>query len=112
MSTILSLGLVRGVISNVIGVVLGMGLTALIRVLMGLPAWESEPLTVVGAIVGGIAFMIGAGAFSDWFKWVKGQETPLHHGPPEGKPASGRSLAANRRFGGVCAPSRPRGSRG
>ena len=95
MSTILSLGLVRGVIANVIGVVLGMGLTALIRVVLGLPAWEAEPMIVVGAIVGGIAFMIGAGAFSDWFKWVKGQETPLHHGPPEGVPTWSRYLSVD-----------------
>jgi cytochrome c oxidase subunit 1 len=95
MSTILSLGLVRGLIANVIGVALGMGFTALVRVLLGLPAWEPEPLIVVGAIVGGIAFMIGAGAFSDWFKWVRGQATPLHHEPPEGKSAWSRYLSVD-----------------
>jgi cytochrome c oxidase subunit 1 len=95
MSTILSLGLVRGLIANVIGVVLGMGFTALVRALLGLPAWEPEPMIVVGAIVGGIAFMIGAGAFSDWFKWVRGQATPLHHGPPEGKSAWSRYLSVD-----------------
>jgi cytochrome c oxidase subunit 1 len=87
MSTILSLGLVRGVIAQVIGTALGMGLTAVIRALLGVPAWKAEPVTVVGAIVGGIAFLIGAGVFSDWFKWARGQETPLHHGPPADKPA-------------------------
>ena len=69
---------------------LGMGLTAVIRVLLGLPAWKAEPLTVVGAIVGGIAFLIGVGAVTDWFKWARGQETPLHHGPPADKPACSR----------------------
>jgi len=87
MSTILSLGLVRGILAQIIGTALGMGLTAVIRVLLGVPAWNAEPVTVVGAIVGGIAFLIGAGAVSDWFKWARGQETPLHHGPPADKPA-------------------------
>jgi cytochrome c oxidase subunit 1 len=87
MRTILSLGLVRGIIAQIIGTALGMGLTAVIRVLLGLPAWKAEPLTVVGAIVGGIAFLIGVGAVTDWFKWARGQETPLHHGPPADKPA-------------------------
>ena len=87
MGIILSLGLVRGIIAQIIGTVLGMGFTALMRVLLGLPAWKAEPLTVVGAIVGGIAFLIGAGAMSDWFKWTRGQETVMRHGPPEDKPA-------------------------
>jgi cytochrome c oxidase subunit 1 len=87
MRTILSLGLVRGITAQIIGTALGMGLTAVIRVLLGLPAWKAEPLTVVGAIVGGIAFLIGVGAVTDWFKWARGQETPLHHGPPADKPA-------------------------
>jgi cytochrome c oxidase subunit 1 len=87
MRTIFSLGLVRGIIAQIIGTALGMGLTAVIRALQGLPAWKAEPLTVVGAIVGGIAFLIGAGAVTDWFKAARGQETPLHHGPPADKPA-------------------------
>jgi cytochrome c oxidase subunit 1 len=95
MRMILSLGLVRGLIANAIGVVLGMGLTALARVLVGLPAWEAEPLIVVGAIVGGIAFLIGAGTVSDWFKWARGQETPLHHGPPADKPAWARYFSVD-----------------
>ena len=85
--TVLSLGLVRGVISQILGTALGMALVVVIRVLMGLPAWEPEPATVVGVIIGAIAFMVGVGSMSDWFRWARGEETPLHHGPPAGKPA-------------------------
>ena len=82
-----SLGLIRGIIGQLIGTVLGMGLTMVIRPLMGLPLWEAEPIIVVGALVGSVGFLIGVGALTDWFKWVKGQETPMHHGPPPDKPA-------------------------
>jgi cytochrome c oxidase subunit 1 len=38
-------------------------------------------------MVGTIAFLVGVGSLRDWFKWARGQETPMHHGPPPGKPA-------------------------
>jgi cytochrome c oxidase subunit 1 len=86
--TVLSLGIVRGIIGQLVGTALGMGITVVIRLLIGLPAWKAEPVTVVGALVGAIGFMIGVGALVDWFKWMKGgEETPLHHGPPADKPA-------------------------
>ncbi len=85
--TILSLGLIRGIIGQIIGTALGMILVTVVRMLMGLPAWKAEPATVVGGLIGGVGFMIGVGALADWFKWVKGEKTPMHHGPPEGKPA-------------------------
>ncbi|MCP4422668.1 MAG: cytochrome c oxidase subunit I [Chloroflexi bacterium] len=85
--TILSLGLIRGIIGQIVGTALGMGIVTLIRVLMGLPAWKAEPAVVVGSLLGGITFMIGVGAFDDWFKWMNGEDAPMHHGPPERKPA-------------------------
>jgi cytochrome c oxidase subunit 1 len=57
------------------------------RLVLGVDPLKLEPVVVVGAMVGIIAFLVGAGSFSDWFKWAKGVETPMHHGPPEGKPA-------------------------
>ncbi|MBT3336295.1 MAG: cytochrome C oxidase subunit I [Anaerolineae bacterium] len=75
----LTLGLVRGIIFQVVGALLGMGFTMLIRILIGLPAWNAEPVWVSGMFVGVIAFLIGVGAFSDWFKWAKGEETSDHH---------------------------------
>jgi cytochrome c oxidase subunit 1 len=62
-------------------------LVILMRALMGLdPVWGQEPVFVVGAIFGIIGFLAGVGAMDDWFKWMDGQETPMHHGPPPGKP--------------------------
>ncbi|MCP4139493.1 MAG: cytochrome c oxidase subunit I [Chloroflexi bacterium] len=74
----LSLGLVRGIVFQVIGSLAGMGFVMLIRLLMGLPAWNAEPVWVGGTFVGVFTFLIGVGAFSDWFKWAKGEETSDH----------------------------------
>jgi cytochrome c oxidase subunit 1 len=87
MSTVFSLGLVRGLIAQIIGTGLGIGLTVVVRLLLGYSAWKSEPIVVVGGLFGAIAFLIGVGAFRDWFQWARGRETPFHHGPPEGKPS-------------------------
>jgi cytochrome c oxidase subunit 1 len=84
--TILSLGLVRGIIAQVVGTALGIALVVVVRLLMGLDAWAPEPVVVVGGMLGTIAFLVGAGSMNDWFKWTQGKETPMHHGPPEGKP--------------------------
>jgi len=85
--TVLSLGLVRGLVAQILGTALGMGLVMIVRLLLGLDVWEPEPVTVVGCMTGVIAFLIGAGSFKDWFRWTQGEETPMHHGPPPGKPA-------------------------
>ncbi len=88
--TVLSLGLVRGIAGQIVGTGLGIAIVVVVRLLTGLPAWKGEPALVVGAMVGVIGFMIGSGTMSDWFKWTKGEETPLHHGAPAGKPAWSR----------------------
>jgi cytochrome c oxidase subunit I len=85
--TVLSLGIVRGLAAQIVGTALGMGLVVLVRVLMGLHAWEAEPATVVGAMLGTIFFMIGVGSMNDWFRWARGEATPIHHGAPEGRPS-------------------------
>ncbi len=80
-----SLGLIRGIIGQVIGTLIGMGLVYLVRLASGLqPAWAPEPAWVVGALVGTVGFLLGVGALTDWIKWAKGEETPMHHGAPEG----------------------------
>jgi cytochrome c oxidase subunit 1 len=74
-----------------------------IRALLGLNPLEPEPVMVVGAMVGVVAFLIGAGSFSDWVKWIRGVETPMHHGPPADKPAWTRyfSVDYNHRVIGI-----------
>ena len=88
MQTFFSLGLVRGLIGQIVGTALGIALVTFLRAVVGKePVWSAEPAVSFGALVGVAGFMIGVGAVTDWMKWMKGEETPFHHGPPEGKPA-------------------------
>lgn len=70
-----SLGIVKGLIGQVIGSLVGAGLLTGIRALMNL-GWKAEPAYVLAAVFGILGFMIGIGGFRDWFKWAKGEETP------------------------------------
>jgi cytochrome c oxidase subunit 1 len=70
------LSLFRGLGYMVIGVLVGALITILIRLLMGLPAWNAEPVLVAGAVLGSVAFMFGTGVLDDWLKWAKGIDTP------------------------------------
>jgi cytochrome c oxidase subunit I len=74
----LKTGLVRGIIAQIVGTLLGMGFTMGIRAMEGKPAWDAEPVSVVGAIVGAVAFMFGVGVLSDWVKWARGIPTKDH----------------------------------
>jgi cytochrome c oxidase subunit I len=78
MKKILSLGLVRGVIWQVIGTGVGILVVVLVRLLMRLPAWKAEPAVVVGALFGALFFLYGTGVLDDWIKWAAGEETPEH----------------------------------
>lgn len=86
--TLWSLGLVRGLVGQVVGFVTGMLLVMAARLALGMdPVWSQEPALVGGIVLGAISFLIGVGALSDWFKWMRGIPTPLHHGPPPGQPS-------------------------
>lgn len=88
MKKILSLGLVRGLIWQVVGTLAGALLVTAIRALMGLDPWGnflfSEAAWVVGGLTGVIAFVAGVGALTDWFQWALGKETPEHREDPPG----------------------------
>jgi cytochrome c oxidase subunit 1 len=75
MKKIYSIGLVRGLIWQVVGTAVGFGLMQALRAILGLRSW-AEPAWVLGGIVGAISFMVGIGAFTDWFRWARGEETP------------------------------------
>jgi cytochrome c oxidase subunit 1 len=81
----LKLSLVRGLAGQFVGTIVGVLIVIIIRVLMGLPAWNAEPVLVGGAIVGVMTFMYATGIMNDWIKWAKGIETPEishdDHGP-------------------------------
>ena len=85
--SLMSLGLVRGLIGQLLGTLAGMALAIVVRALLGMPALKTEPVLVTGLAFGIAGFMIGVGAVTDWVKWMKGEATPFHHGPPQGKPA-------------------------
>ena len=78
-----SISMVRGLGGMFAGTLVGLVFTIIVRVLMGMPAWNAQPAWVVAAVFGVAGFMIGTGVMSDWFKWAKGEETPDH---PEGNP--------------------------
>jgi len=77
---VLSLGLIRGLIAQVLGTGLGMLFVMLIRLILGLPAWKAEPVWVGGAFIGVITFMVAAGTLTDWYKWALGEKTSEDHG--------------------------------
>jgi cytochrome c oxidase subunit 1 len=95
MRTILSLGLIRGLAAQIVGTAFGMGLMLLLRSMQGKATGIGEPVIVVGALIGAVGFLIGVGVFQDWVRWVRGQETPMHHGPPQGRPAWTRYLSVD-----------------
>ena len=70
------LSLIRGLVFMVFGALVGILITILIRLLMGLPAWNAEPVLVAGAVLGSMTFMFGTGVLNDWFKWARGEDTP------------------------------------
>ena len=62
--TVLSLGLVRGVVAQIVGTLLGVALVAAIRLLMGSDPLAPEPMVVVGGMVGILTFLIGVGGIT------------------------------------------------
>ncbi|GAP15186.1 heme/copper-type cytochrome/quinol oxidases, subunit 1 [Longilinea arvoryzae] len=74
MKKVLSIGLVRGVLGQILGTAAGIGLMTAIRTAMGL-GWKAEPAAVLGAFFGVFGFLIAVGVVTDWWKWAKGEET-------------------------------------
>ncbi|MGL4648727.1 MAG: cbb3-type cytochrome c oxidase subunit I, partial [Caldilineaceae bacterium] len=80
--SLMSIGLVRGLVGQFAGTLLGFAVVLLVRALMGRdPVWSPEPAWVAGAIFGAMGFLIAIGAMDDWMKWWRGIETPFVHGP-------------------------------
>jgi cytochrome c oxidase subunit 1 len=75
MRTMLSLGIIKGLIAGLVGAGFGMGITMLLRLASGLPAWDPGPVVVVGIVVGVISYLVVLGVFNFWFRWAfKGQQ--------------------------------------
>ena len=82
--------LMRGLLWQLIGWIVGALFVTCIRVLMGLNAFVTgqyfftEPAWVFGALVGALSYVASTGAMTDWFKWAKGEEVPEHREDPPG----------------------------
>lgn len=73
MKNFISTGIVKGFLYQIIGSFVGAGILGGIRALMGL-SWKTEPAIVLGGLVGAIAFMVGVGAFKDWWRMALADE--------------------------------------
>ena len=82
-TNIFSISLVRGLGGMLAGTLVGIVLTVVVRVIMGLVAWNAQAAWVTGAVFGVVGFMLATGVMGDWLRWAKGEETPEH---PEADP--------------------------
>jgi len=73
-----SLGLVRGLIWQILGTAIGIGLLTAIRQLLGLAAWKPEPAIVFGALLGALFFLYGVGVLNNWIRVAAGEEIQEH----------------------------------
>ncbi len=86
--SIFSVGIIRGLLGLVLGMVVGIALVSVIRLVSGLPVWSWGPESnhfgfyelawVVGAIFGFAGFMLSVGVMSDWLSWMRGKDTEDH----------------------------------
>jgi len=78
MKRIWSIGIIRGLIFQLFGTLIGVIFFTTIRTVLGL-GWKTEPTIVVGGLFGAIFFLIGLGAFTDWWRAALGQEVLEPH---------------------------------
>lgn len=100
---LLSLGLIRGLIWGVVGLVAGCLVTMGVRAALGLPAWSPAPVTAAGAIVATLTFLAGVRAFDDWWAWGRGAPAgdPIPPGPDEPHLARYFNFDANHKTIGI-----------
>lgn len=76
MRKIYSIGLVRGLLWQILGTAVGIGILTGIRYLFGLTPWKPESAAVFGALLGALFFVYGVGAMDGWGKVARGEEAP------------------------------------
>ncbi|MDX1662686.1 MAG: cbb3-type cytochrome c oxidase subunit I [Candidatus Promineifilaceae bacterium] len=86
LALLFSLGIVRALVGQAVGMAFGYGLVAVLRQALGLEP-SPEAAWVSGALFSVLFALLFAGVLTDWLKWAVGKETELRHGPPEDKPA-------------------------
>ncbi len=84
MTRFLRTALVQGTVVGVLGTLAGAGLTMGIRSALEMPPWNAGPVTAVAGIFWVLFFLVGAGAFRDWWSWARGAKAgPPAHPDPE-----------------------------
>jgi cytochrome c oxidase subunit 1 len=76
MRKIYSIGLVRGLLWQILGTAVGIGILTGIRYLLGLTPWKPESAFVFGALLGALFFVYGIGAVDGWIKVASGKDAP------------------------------------
>jgi cytochrome c oxidase subunit 1 len=76
MRKIYSIGLVRGLLWQIVGTAVGIGILTGIRYLLRLTPWKPESAFVFGALLGALFFVYGIGAVDGWIKVASGKEAP------------------------------------
>ena len=84
--TFLKLGIVRGIFFGLVGTGIGAALTMLVRVALGLVAWNPGQVTGVGTLVGLLFYLSGLGAFRYWMGWVRGRREEEHRNAEKSQP--------------------------
>lgn len=93
---LMSLGIIRGFVGQVVGTVVGFVLLMGTRALMGYDTlWHAEGAWSLGSLFGVMGFLIGVGAMDGWTSWMIGKFPPIIHGPPKDKPAWTRYFAVD-----------------
>jgi cytochrome c oxidase subunit 1 len=72
-------GLVGGIIFQILGTALGIGILTGIRLLLHLPPWKAESAIVFGALLGALSFVYGTGVVDDWIRVAAGKEVKETH---------------------------------
>jgi cytochrome c oxidase subunit I len=76
MKSIFSLDVIRGILAGILGTATGTGIAMLVRLAMGLPAWNAGPVLTIGILAGLVSYLAGLGVLSYWFRWAIGSEQP------------------------------------
>lgn len=87
------IGLVRAFAGGGLGAAVGIALVTGLRLLLAMePVYEPAPATAVGIVTGVVGWLIGVGAFRDWWSWIRGQKAGPPAPPPAGEPRWARYL--------------------
>ena len=84
MKKLLGVGLVRGVLGGLAGTGAGLGITMLIRMGIGLPAWNAGPVWAGGIVAGVLGYLTALGIFSYWARWCVGAHDKIAIDEPGG----------------------------